>query len=169
MSCCVISSTNAGETVRSSKLNRTETEPTMHIWCTSSLLWHKRAQQETKAGWWGFRGRELVAGDDRAGCGPPEGRQMEGHKRWNNELVKSGGRDRLITAVGVQSREPSWWAAGVQRRVYAVGARRPRPALGKKKNMDTKSRGELDPDRNEDRSLKTQHMTHRLVSQFVMT
>ena len=30
--------------------------------------------------------------------------------------------------------------------VYAVGARRPRPALGKKKNMDTQSRGELDPD-----------------------
>ena len=52
---------------------------------------------------------------------------------WTNKLVMSGGTDRLLTAVCVKSREPSQWAAGVQRRVDAEGTRRPHPALGEKK------------------------------------
>ena len=61
-------------------------------------------------------------------------------------------------AVGVQSRELSWWAAGVQRRVSAVGTRRPQPALGKRKNMDTQSRGQLDPDNQQMLFLKHYHL-----------
>ena len=47
------------------------------------------------------------------------------------------------TAVGVKRREPSWWAAGVQRRVDAVGPRRPRPALGEKKPWTHTVRAEV--------------------------